>query len=58
MLLRLHRSEERDYKVIEKIKKDLMTTLKRKGINIGNVEIAVNSGCVNIEVFMKKNNGR
>jgi membrane protease subunit (stomatin/prohibitin family) len=48
--------ENTDLELAEKIKKDLVSTFKKKGIDIASIQIEMKSGSMNIEVFMNEKN--
>ncbi|MCX8129378.1 MAG: hypothetical protein N3I35_04665 [Clostridia bacterium] len=52
MMLEYQIDENIDVTLAEKIKRELVSTLKIKGINIAGIQIEMNSGKINIEVFM------
>lgn len=53
MFFRQRVDEDSQSKLAEKIKKDLVSTFKKKGIDIASIQIEMKSGSMNIEVFMK-----
>lgn len=55
MFFKTQAIENRYDKLAEKIKKDLVKTLQRQGINISMVDINIKSGNLNVSVGISEN---
>lgn len=52
MLLKLRALEIQDNRLVEKIKSDLLHTLRGKGINISKIDVYLNSNSISVSLLM------